>query len=210
MFTAYEYLTRPQLQLISILSVPSLTRKFIQVSHESLAEIMRHFGLGQCALSITAAASNTIHQNFKIFDMKKIKRGAVEYYCLAGFPKTNTKIREWKDLYGIPQLESSFGLPKTSSLQGIVNHIQTKNHVSDRLLAFYGTDVQPLKLLNYRGRQKANDEMVKIFKNGGKRYGPHRDHGSDLEVFERQRKADGTLRWRRRQRNQTETPPPSV
>ncbi|KAG0172847.1 hypothetical protein DFQ30_009519 [Apophysomyces sp. BC1015] len=119
-------------------------------------------------------------------------------------------VREWKDLYGIPQLESSFGLPKTSSLQGIVNHIQTKNHVSDRLLAFYGTDVQPLKLLNYRGRQKANDEMVKIFKNGGKRYGPHRDHGSDLEVFERQRKADGTLRWRRRQRNQTETPPPSV
>ncbi|KAG0173489.1 hypothetical protein DFQ30_007841 [Apophysomyces sp. BC1015] len=129
---------------------------------------------------------------------------AAEYYCLAGFPKTNTKIREWKDLYGIPQLESSIGSPKTSSLQGII-------YVLDLLLEFYGTDAQQLKFLNYRGRQKANDEMVKIFTNGGIKYGPHRERGNSLEVFERRRKTDGTLRRRRCQWNQTEAlPPPSA
>ncbi|KAG0169109.1 hypothetical protein DFQ28_003923 [Apophysomyces sp. BC1034] len=75
MFTTQEYLTRLQLRLFSILPVPSLTRKSIQVSHKSLAEIMRHFGLDEYALSNTAAASKTIHQNFKIFNMKKIKHG---------------------------------------------------------------------------------------------------------------------------------------
>jgi hypothetical protein len=63
------------MRLFSILPIPSLSRKFIQVSHQSLAEIMRHFNLANYVKSNSKATANVVHENFKIFNMEKVKKG---------------------------------------------------------------------------------------------------------------------------------------
>jgi hypothetical protein len=78
-FESPVYLALKQLRTFSILPVPSLRRTFIQVSHNSLAEIMRFCGLGKYAVT-SAGISNVLHENFKIFNMKKIKKGYVKTF----------------------------------------------------------------------------------------------------------------------------------
>jgi hypothetical protein len=68
------YLASKQLRTFSILPVPSMRRAFIQVSQNSLAEVMRLCGLGKYVVT-SPGISNVLHENFKIFNMKKIKKG---------------------------------------------------------------------------------------------------------------------------------------
>jgi hypothetical protein len=123
---------------------------------------------------------------------------SAEFYCTAGFPKTNAKIKEWKQASGIDVVESGITSPKTASFDRLTLHIRTKMAVLDRLLMFYGQDIQQLRFLNYHGRQKATREMVKIFVDGGKKYGRHPDQGNSFDVHQYRWKPDGSKKQRRR------------
>lgn len=150
---------------------------------------------------ILASPPETRHQVRKL--------SSAEFYCLAGYPKTNDKIKQWKQDRGIDVIESRIGSFKTASLQQIIQYIRTKLAVLDQLVSFYGQDFQQLRFLNYHGRQKATHEMVKILVNGGRKYGQHGDHGNSFDVWQRRLKQDGTMkrRWRRFEPTQERTIP---
>lgn len=135
------------------------------------------------------------------------KFSSAEFYTLAGYRTTNRKIMEWKKQSGIDVIESRIASAKTSTTQGINEHIRTKLAVLDQLLLFYGQDFQQLRFLNYHGQQKATTEMVNIFIDGGMKYGPHPDHGNSHAVYERRIKPDGTKKRRRRKFQQSEQQP---
>ncbi|KAI8328558.1 hypothetical protein BC941DRAFT_228976 [Chlamydoabsidia padenii] len=132
---------------------------------------------------------------------------AAELYCLAGFPKTNMKIKEWKTTAGIDIIESGFGSPKTASMEQVSQYIENKMVVLDRLLQFYGYDFQQLRFLNYHGRQKATQEMIKIFVNGGIKYGHHPDYGNSIDVQQQRYRDDGSKKRRRCMFEPTQVPP---
>ncbi|SAL96470.1 hypothetical protein [Absidia glauca] len=77
---------------------------------------------------------------------------------------------------------------KQMALMWLEVHIRTKMAVLDRLLMFYGQDIQQLRFFNYHGRQKATCEMVKIFVDGGR----HPDQGNSFDVHQSRWKPDGS------------------
>ncbi|KAI8082828.1 uncharacterized protein BX664DRAFT_352097 [Halteromyces radiatus] len=109
--------------------------------------------------------------------------------------------------YGIDTIESGIGSPKTSSREEIVNYMVNKLKNLDQPLSFYGQDLQEIRFLNYHGRQKATLEMVKIFPDGGRKYGEHSDHGNSFGAQQRRLKIDGSMKQHRRKFGQVSSIP---
>ncbi|ORX45707.1 hypothetical protein DM01DRAFT_1377999 [Hesseltinella vesiculosa] len=293
-FSSEAYLVSPKVRLFSVLPTPSLTRKFIQVSHDSLGEIMRHFGLEHYVVpQAIRPVAGQVHDNFKILNLKRIHSGrgiflnqlytdgysvcvpfkkmsgassdqplrltdispvamqqmdvwgkdpgvtdifvasnssdpraylspadlpgepllatppnprhqirrfsSAEYYVKAGYRKTVANIKAWKQQHGITEIESSFGSPKTTVRQNITAYITEKLRHLDRLLLFYGQDIQQLRFLNYRGAQLVNHDLVKIFVDGGRKYGSHASNYNSHDTYMSRLNEDGSFKSRRRQ-----------
>ncbi|ORX48606.1 hypothetical protein DM01DRAFT_1376804 [Hesseltinella vesiculosa] len=265
-FSSEAYLVSPKVRLFSVLPTPSLTRKFIQVSHDSLGEIMRHFGLEHYAVpQAIRPVAGQMHDNFKILNLKRVHSGRgiflnqlytdgyfvcvpfkkmsgassgqplrltdispvamqqmevwgidpgvtdifSEYYVKAGYRKTVANIKAWKQQHGITEIESSVGSPKTTVRQNITAYITEKLHHLDRLLLFYGQDIQQLRFLNYRGAQLVNHELVKIFVDGGRKYGSHASNCNSHDTYMSRLNEDGSFKSRRRQHAHPSPPQPS-
>lgn len=98
------------------------------------------------------------------------KIAAREFYHLAGYDLTNTKICKWKQKAGIDKLESGIPSAKTASPAVFDQHVKGLLDRLGQLLVFYGTDIASLRFENYKGRQRACSEMTNIMLNGGQKY----------------------------------------
>ncbi|ORX42428.1 hypothetical protein DM01DRAFT_1379053 [Hesseltinella vesiculosa] len=133
---------------------------------------------------------------------------SAEYYVKAGYRKTVAIIKAWKQQHDITEIESSFGSPKTSVRQNITAYITEKLRHLDRLLLFYGQDIQQLRFLNYRGAQLVNHELVEIFVDGGRKYGSHASNCNSHDTYMSRLNEDGSFKSRRRQHAHPSPPQP--
>ncbi|ORX50207.1 hypothetical protein DM01DRAFT_1409196 [Hesseltinella vesiculosa] len=98
-----------------------------------------------------------------------------EYFHDAGFHRTNQRIRDLKSQHGIDTLESAIPSPCTMDLSKLDLYTKAVLERAQLLKDFYAEHLPPLRFLNYRGRQKADGELVNIFLTGGNKYGRQSD-----------------------------------
>ncbi|KAI8069696.1 hypothetical protein BC940DRAFT_24084 [Gongronella butleri] len=102
------------------------------------------------------------------------RMSAAEFDHLAGYHRTNTRIKQWKQMQigdrTISNIESTIPSAKTAQLGRMTHHIHELLAALPILLSFYGLDHQALRFLNYRGKQKAASEMINILVKGGRKY----------------------------------------
>jgi len=92
---------------------------------------------------------------------------AANYNDMARVRLTNQWLQERKQQQGIVAIESGLPSCKTARLDRYNARVRALLIHLPTLLTFYNIDHQAKRFSLYRGKQKANAEMVNIFTNGG-------------------------------------------
>ncbi|ORX54443.1 hypothetical protein DM01DRAFT_1286669 [Hesseltinella vesiculosa] len=98
------------------------------------------------------------------------KMSSSEYYHKAGFNRTNERIRVATEAAGIDKITSAIPSPATMNPDKLASYMKAVMASKKDLTTFYGNLLPKLRFLNYRGRQKTDDEMVNILLSGGAKY----------------------------------------
>ncbi|KAI8393975.1 uncharacterized protein BYT42DRAFT_477292, partial [Radiomyces spectabilis] len=98
-----------------------------------------------------------------------------EFYTVAGFKKTNSKVLNLKRritilAQSVQEVESGLSGRKTSDKAIFIEHLRNWLPTLHLLLNFYDERFCALRFLNYIGKQRAEAEIVDIFLDGGKKY----------------------------------------
>ncbi|KAI8089123.1 uncharacterized protein BX664DRAFT_332239, partial [Halteromyces radiatus] len=126
------------------------------------------------------------------------KLSSAEYYTRAGFKRTVNRINNEKS-EEVRTAEAAIRTNRTTSMTGITDYINSTLEALEVLTAFYGQEnLQGLKLLNYQGRQKMDEELINIFINGGTKYKDKPGAEERLEI-----RTHGNYERRRRRRRTT-------
>ncbi|ORX61742.1 hypothetical protein DM01DRAFT_1332325 [Hesseltinella vesiculosa] len=263
-FSSEAYLVSPKVRLFSVLPTPSLTRKFIQVSHDSLGEIMRHFGLEHYAVpQAIRPVAGQVHDNFKILNLKRVHSGRGIFLnqlytdgysvCVpfkkmsgasSGQPLRLTDISPQMEVWGIdPGVTDIFvasnssdpraylspaDLPDEPLLATLPNprhQIRRFSSAEYYVKAGYRKTVANIKAWKQqhgiteiessfgspkqRGAQLVNHELVKIFVDGGRKYGSHASNCNSHDTYMSRLNEDGSFKSRRRQHAHPSPPQPS-
>jgi transposase len=98
-----------------------------------------------------------------------------EFYCRAGFKKTQQRLLKLKKQdaqrigESIEAVESRLSTRKTANMNSYKLYLTDLFANLPRLLKFYDERMCALKILNYIGRQRAEAEMVNIMVTGGEK-----------------------------------------
>ena len=95
---------------------------------------------------------------------------SVEFSTLAGYYLTNARTRTLKVRENIQPLESQIATDRTANSEGFNRHLRSFFNVYPQVVNFYDERMLKLKFLNYRGKQRAEAEMVEILITGGHKY----------------------------------------
>lgn len=93
-----------------------------------------------------------------------------EYYTVAGYNKTRSRIQNAKTSKQIDKIETSIPSPKTATLEGFAAYLSSLLPNLSKVLSFYGKEFAEWRFLNYQGKQRANEYMLSIFVDGGDKY----------------------------------------
>lgn len=92
-----------------------------------------------------------------------LSMSTAQYYAIAGYNKTMLKMRKRRKKDGIDAIEGILSSPKTASLTTFGDYLQSLLPYLPRLFRFYSHEHAALRLLNYIGRQRANESMASVF-----------------------------------------------
>jgi hypothetical protein len=105
-------------------------------------------------------------------EMRRFSRK--EYYTMIGSTRRNAELQKEKRETGLERIETNMPTPKTTSIQQynlytgyLLLHLET-------ILSFNNYHRGKMRFQNYQGRQRAREEMVNIFVDGGKKYNPEK------------------------------------
>ncbi|KAI8070044.1 hypothetical protein BC940DRAFT_236344, partial [Gongronella butleri] len=93
-----------------------------------------------------------------------------EYNRLAGIPRVNAWLENKKAARGITYIESRIPTARTARVDRVHHRVEFLLASLPTLLAFYDIEHQAKRFSLYRGKQRANAEMVNILVGGGKKY----------------------------------------
>lgn len=119
---------------------------------------------------------------------------AKEYYHVAGYDLTQAKLSVWKKNAKIGELETKIPSAATAQSNVFDEHVKGLLDRFDALTKFYDKEVINLRFLNYIGRQRVDDELVRVLINGGSKYAGRMSRNKKKKTQEGQ--VEDT-RWRR-------------
>lgn len=94
-----------------------------------------------------------------------LSMSTAQYYVIAGYNKTMLKIHKRRKKDGIDAIQGILSSPKSASLTSFGDYLQSLLFHLPRLFRFYSHEHAAPRLLNYIGRQRANDSMASVFVN---------------------------------------------
>jgi hypothetical protein len=93
-----------------------------------------------------------------------------EYYTMTGSKKTNQALQKEKIASGINIIENNIPTPKTADINQYHCYMGYLLRHERTLTTFYNHRRAETRFRNYQGVQRAREEMVKVFLDGGKKY----------------------------------------
>ncbi|KAH8554188.1 hypothetical protein BGW37DRAFT_421947, partial [Umbelopsis sp. PMI_123] len=97
-----------------------------------------------------------------------------EYYTMVGPTRRNSVLQKEKRETGLERIETNIPTPKTANIQQYDEHTRYILRHLETSLSFNSCHRGKMRCQNYQGRQRAREEMVNIFVNGGKKYNPEK------------------------------------
>ena len=129
------------------------------------------------------------------------RMSTTEYYSMTGSNQRNKALQKEKKDSGLATIEESRPSPKTASLVQYGKYVQHILEQMETVFSFYSYHRGEARFKNYQGKQRAREELVCAFLDGGKKYNA------------KKRKLTGQNRRRRKKRRdkrQAAIPPPTL
>jgi hypothetical protein len=95
-----------------------------------------------------------------------------EYSAMAGSARRNAQMQKEKKETAMLRIETNLPTPKTANIEQYEKYLRYLLLHLETILSFYHYNRGIARFHNYKGRQRAREEMVNIFANGGKKYNP--------------------------------------
>lgn len=141
-------------------------------------------------------AQNTEHE---------IRRSSTrEYYQWTGSPKRNENLKKARKRNGIEEIESNFPSAKTADITRYSEYVRYLFLHLETLFTFYCFDNDAERRFRaYQGKQRAQEELVNVIVNGGKKYNSAKRKHRRRNRRERKKQKRRRKLFKRRRRNLT-------